>query len=256
MRQIKAKMLQTKIEKARKAAKLKEEAKKQAYLEEIRKERPHPLSSFITSTPDLLSTPFDYESAMNEQLKALHSTDHIEQRIEEVDSKLAELKKHRLARSTAQPISELKSSQPTIFDHHPKEDTQEAVSRWMKDRRERALRQERRLANQQALQEQKFLEEIEAKRRAEELKMKIKVAQSEARIHAMNQERVMRAEMHRYQTKVVTQLINQPRSFYFYQASGEALDKVRQKLQGYKLGSHKVKLDDQISRLGAVDTHN
>lgn len=256
MRQIKIRMLQTKIDQARLASKAREESKKQAILEEIRKEKPHPMSSFLTSTPDLFSTPFDYESAVKEKLESLHSTHHIEQRIEEVDTKLSELRRQRVVRSQEEPIAEYQSHQGDFNHNISGDDSQEAVRKWMIDRRERVRRQEQRLAKRQAEEQKKILEELEAKRHADQLKMKIRVAQSEARIHAMNQDRVMRAEMHRYQSKVVTDLIRHPRTFYFYQANGEALAKVRQKLQDHKLGSHKVKLDEQINRLGALNDPN
>lgn len=252
MRQVKIRMLQSKIDQARKASKAKEETKKQAILEEIRRERPHPLSSFLTSTPDLLSTPFDYESAVKEQLETLHSTHHIEQRMEEV----SELQRQRMRRRHEESNEGQHSSIGDVKQNTSADNTQDVVRRWMIDRRERVARQEKRLARRQAEEQKKILEELEAKRQAEQLKMKIKVAQSEARIHAMHQDRVMRAEMHRYQTKVVSELIRHPRTFYFYQANGEALAKVRQKLQNHKLGSHKIRLEEQVNRLEAWNIPN
>jgi hypothetical protein len=239
-------MLQSKIDQSRKALMLKEEAEKKRQLEEVRKERQHPLKVFLTSQPDLLSTPFDYEEAVKDKLNALHSTDNIEVRIGEIDSKLDYLRRQRESPLPSRPIED-------GFDEGPlPKEGQELVRRWQNDRKEREERQRRRLERQQEKERLQLQEELEKKQQEELLKKKIRVANSEAKLHDMNQKRVMRAEMHRYQSKVVTELIRHPRTYYFFKASEEAIEKVRQKLKG-KFESHKVKLDEQRSRLQEIE---
>lgn len=198
----------------------------------------------MTSQPDLLSIPFDYEAEIMVKDKHVHRPAPIHERIVEIDKKIEEL---RLKRDLQERFPK---AQESIY---PGEDlqiieTSDRVKNWHRDRAEREARLAKRREKEARKADEKIKEENEKKDKDRRLQKRIRLANCEARIHEMNHYRVERDQMNRYQNKVVGELLRHPRTFYYYQASEEALQKVKDKNKG-KFHSHKVKLDEQQGRL-------
>jgi hypothetical protein len=199
---------------------------------------------FMTSQPDLLSIPFDYEAEIMVKDKHVHRHVPIHERIVEIDQKIEEL---RLKRDLQERFPK---AQESIY---PGEDSQiietsDRVKNWHRDRADREARLAKRREKEARKADEKIKEENEKKDKDRRLQKRIRLANCEARIHEMNHYRVERDQMNRYQNKVVGELLRHPRTFYYYQASEEALQKVKDKLKA-KFHSHKVKLDEQQGRL-------
>lgn len=252
MRKLKAKKVQDKIDEERRAERIRLEDRRKAELEQIKKERQDRLTSLMTNSPDLFSTPFDYQSAAQERLANVHEISNIAERIEEVDSKLQDLHKQRVSKEALPHKRVGDSGGFNPIDQKPSGDRVTDLRRWQLDRKQRERRLQKRIAEQQAREQQRLLDELEARKRSEALKVRIRAAQSEARINAIHQDRIMRDELNRYQSKVVHELLRRPPTFFFYKASEEAISKVKQQLKEHKLEGPKVRLDEQVGRLQAL----
>lgn len=203
----------------------------------------------ITSETDLLSVPFDYDSEVMARVHRSHDTAAIESRIADVDAKIDELRRKQRSKlmydNDKKMIDGGYESDVGVIEAG---DGGGRVKEWGKDRAEREERVRKRREREAKLAAEKLIEEMQKKERERMLQKKIKLANCEARIHQMNRKRIERDQMNRYQNKVVGELLRHPRTFYYYQASEEALEKVRHKLKD-KFQSHKVKLDQQRDRL-------
>ena len=111
-------------------------------------------------------------------------------------------------------------------------------------------------ARDQKRAQKKLMEEQEAAELHENQKrfeMQLRLAKVSSNMMKMNEMRQDRDQINNYQNRVIKELIRRPPTFYYFQASEEALERVRNKLHRHK-GRIATDEADKLDRLNDMLT--